>query len=57
MNFKKQALSPILTIFAMLLLLISQLISEKSMDWLGYLAIAVIVAAIVSLIMMYRESK
>mgnify|MGYP000327236433 CR=1 FL=1 len=57
MNFKKQALSPILTIFAMLLLLISQLISEKSMDWLGYLAIAVIVVAIVSLIMMYRESK
>ncbi|MBU2921691.1 hypothetical protein KO504_10090 [Winogradskyella psychrotolerans] len=56
MNFKKQALSPILTIFAMLLLLISQLISEKSMDWLGYLAIAVIVVAIVSLIMMYRES-
>ncbi|MEH1007778.1 MULTISPECIES: hypothetical protein [unclassified Winogradskyella] len=41
----------------MLLLLISQLISEKSMDWLGYLAIAVIVVAIVSLIMMYRESK
>ena len=57
MNFKKQALSPILTILAMILLLISRLISEKSMDWLGYLAIALIIISVVSLILMYKESK
>jgi len=57
MNFKKQALSPILTILAMVLLLISRLISEKSIDWLGYLAIAIIIVSVVSLVLIYKESK
>jgi hypothetical protein len=57
MNFKKQSLSPILTIIAMVLLLISRLVSEKSLDWLGYLAIGIIVTSLVSLYLMCRESK
>jgi ABC-type bacteriocin/lantibiotic exporter with double-glycine peptidase domain len=56
MNYKKQYLSPILTSIAMIMLLISRLISERSMDWLGYLAIAVLVTSIISIIMMYRQS-
>ncbi len=56
MNYKKQYISPILTSIAMILLLISRLISETSMDWLGYLAIAVLVACIISIIMMYKQS-
>jgi len=58
MKFKREALSPVLTIIAMLMLLTSQLLSnEASIDWLGYLAITIIIAAAISLFLIYRKSK
>ncbi|NRR91517.1 hypothetical protein HSX10_08065 [Winogradskyella undariae] len=58
MKFKREALSPALTIIAMTLLLISRLLSDDtSMDWLGYLAITVMITAIVSLFLIYKKSK
>lgn len=57
MNLKNRYISPLFTILAMVLLLISRLISEKSMDWLSYFAIAVIIVAIVGLVLMHKKSK
>ena len=58
MKFKREALSPVLTIIAMVLLLTSRLLSDDtSMEWLSYLAIVVIIAAIVSLFLMYKKQK
>ncbi|QNK76773.1 hypothetical protein [Winogradskyella undariae] len=58
MKLKREALSPVLTIIAMVLLLTSRLLSDDtSMEWLSYLAIVVIIAAIVSLFLMYKKQK
>ncbi|MGJ8548493.1 hypothetical protein [Winogradskyella wichelsiae] len=58
MKFKREALSPVLTIIAMVLLLTSRLLSDDtSMEWLSYLAIVVIIAATVNLFLMYKKQK
>ena len=54
---KKQYISPLLTIVAMILLLISRLISESSFDWLGVLAIIVILASAFGIYFEFKKSK
>jgi cytochrome c biogenesis protein CcdA len=42
---KKELLSPLFTIIAMILIVISRLLDEQKLDWLAYAAVAVIIAS------------
>jgi hypothetical protein len=54
---KKEIISPALTILAMLLLIISRVISDKTLDWLTYMTIILIIVGVVNIVSIYRKDK
>lgn len=54
---KKQYISPVFTIAAMILLLISGIISKNGFDWLVILAIAVILASVLGIVLELKKPK
>ena len=54
---KKELISPILSILAMLLLIISRLLTANEMDLLAYGALAIIIASIYHIYKIIESSK
>tara|TARA_R110000796_G_scaffold186856_1_gene303795 strand:+ start:1581 stop:1778 length:198 start_codon:yes stop_codon:yes gene_type:complete len=57
LNINKSPLSSVLVIIAMILITISRLKDNGSMDWLCYAAIAVLIANVLKLIFIDKKSK
>jgi uncharacterized membrane protein YhaH (DUF805 family) len=54
---KKELISPLLTILAMILLIMSRIIDAQKMDWLEYVALVIIIASIIYIIKPIKSSK
>jgi uncharacterized membrane protein YhaH (DUF805 family) len=54
---KKELISPLLTILAMILLIMSRIIDAQKMDWLAYVALVIIIASIIYIIKPIKSSK
>ncbi|WP_411893916.1 hypothetical protein [Winogradskyella sp. A2] len=54
---KKELISPLLTILAMILLIISRVIDAKKVDWIAYAAIAIIIACIIVIFNSINRTK
>lgn len=54
---KKELISPLLTILAMILLIMSRIIDAQKMDWLVYVALVIIIASIIYIIKPIKSSK
>lgn len=54
---KKQFLSPVLIIVAMLLLVIPKLMRREPLDWLGYSALGLILLVSIGIYVEYRKIK
>ncbi len=54
---KKEITNNLLVVASMILVLISQLSDDRSLGWVGYGAIVIIILAIFSIIKGYQNSK
>ena len=56
-KMKKELISPLLTMSAMILLIISRLLSSGGMDWIGYAAVVILIACAVIIAQSLNKTK
>lgn len=54
---KKELLTPLLVIAAMILLIISRVGDAKKIDWIAYAAVAIIAVCIILIVNLVNKSK
>jgi hypothetical protein len=54
---KKELISPLLIILAMLLLIVSRIMDAQTLDWMAYAAILIIIASAYNIMKIVKNSK
>lgn len=54
---KKELISPLLIILAMLLLIVSRIMDAQTLDWIAYAAIIIIIASAYNVVQIIKNSK